>query len=88
MALKFKTSQQGQAEFIVGNSGVKLILETDDNNPASRPVGYFVWKQEPFFHADSTMKSGGELKLYLTRKRPTDCPTEAPVSTESEFEND
>ncbi|WP_353480216.1 PASTA domain-containing protein [Haliscomenobacter sp.] len=75
-----------QAEFIVGNSGVKLILETDDNNPASRPVGYFVWKQEPVFYPDSTMKSGGELKLYLTRKRPADCPTENPVP-ESEFEN-
>jgi D-alanine-D-alanine ligase len=77
-----------EAEFIINNSGVKLVLETDDNNPASRPVGYFVWKQEPFFHADSTMKSGGELKLFLTRKRPADCATEAPVSTESEFEND
>lgn len=77
-----------EAEFIINNSGVKLVLETDDNNPASRPVGYFVWKQEPSFHADSTMKSGAELKLFLTRKRPTDCPTEAPVSTESEFEND
>lgn len=78
-----------EAEFIINNSGVKLILETDDNNPASRPVGYYVWKQEPAFHQDSTMKSGGEIKLYLTRKRPADCPTEAPpVSTESEFEND
>ena len=77
-----------EAEFIISNSGVKLVLETDDDNPASRPVGYYVWKQEPSFHADSTMKSGAELKLFLTRKRPADCPTEAPVSTESEFEND
>ena len=76
-----------QAEFIVGNSGVKLILETDDNNPASRPVGYFVWKQEPAFHPDSTMKSGAELKLFLTLKRPADCPTEAPEQ-EGEFENE
>jgi beta-lactam-binding protein with PASTA domain len=77
-----------EAEFIISNSGVKLILETDDNNQASRPVGYYVWKQEPAFHADSTMKSGAEIKLFLTRKRPADCPTEAPLSPESEFEND
>lgn len=78
-----------EAEFIINNSSVKLILETDDNNSASRPVGYYVWKQEPAFHADSTMKSGGELKLFLTRKKPADCPTDPPpVKTESEFEND
>ncbi len=76
--------QYDAASLMVSASGLKLLPETDDGFTGV-PLSYFVYRQEPAFHPDSTMRSGGDLKLFLTKKRPENCPTEK-VEPEGAFE--
>ncbi|MEZ5041931.1 MAG: PASTA domain-containing protein [Saprospiraceae bacterium] len=57
-----------EAEFLIQSRFLKMGVIHGDNNGAA-----FVYKQEPAYESDKSVRKGTTVSLFLTSSRPADC---------------
>ncbi len=61
------------AKFLIQTSNLSIGSVIKDGT-VTDPENAYVWRQNPGFNANETMRVGEQIDLYLTQAKPAQCP--------------